>query len=206
MTSADQVAQLYYRNNYYAFVHAADPDFSGMFTFLIQELQKAEDSGQRVWIVGHVLRGWDGSNPMPNGSDLLYRIIERYSPHVIANVFFGHTHEKVGTAQDSTDIDDGWHRADPAPDQAFICYNNNGTDQKADHAVASAWVGPSITPLTKLNSGYRMYEVDTGSWEIFDAYTFYSDVSTYNSLATGTTGPQPTGPTTRRSTRPSGTP
>jgi hypothetical protein len=84
---------LYYHNNYYAFLHAADPDFSGMFTFLIQELQKAEDAGQRVWIVGHVLSGWDGSNPMPNGSDMLYQIIERYSPHVIANVFFGHTHE-----------------------------------------------------------------------------------------------------------------
>ncbi|KAK2070532.1 hypothetical protein P8C59_005017 [Phyllachora maydis] len=144
---------LYYRNNYYAFVHAADPDFSGMFTFLIQELQKAEDSAIQ---------------PPCDRQRLL--------------------------------------RSHAREDQAFICYNNNGTDQKADHAVASAWVGPSITPLTKLNSGYRMYEVDTGSWEIFDAYTFYSDVSTYNSLATGTTGPQPTGPTTRRSTRPSGTP
>ncbi|KAH8888870.1 Metallo-dependent phosphatase [Thozetella sp. PMI_491] len=151
---------LYYRNNFYTAVHAADPDFSGMFSFLIQELQKAEDAGQRVWIVGHVLSGWDGSNPMPNGSDMLYQIIERYSPHVIANVFFGHTHE----------------------DQAFVYYNNNGTNQTANNAIASAWVGPSITPLTNLNSGYRMYEVDTGSWEIFDAYTFYSDVNSYSAL------------------------
>ena len=33
----------------------------------------------------------------------------------------------------------------------------------ADDAVAAAWVGPSITPLTNLNAGYRMYEVDAGS-------------------------------------------
>jgi hypothetical protein len=66
---------LYYRNNHFALLHTADPDFSGMFSFLIQELQKAEDLGQRVWLVGHVLSGWDGSNPLPNGSDLLYQIM-----------------------------------------------------------------------------------------------------------------------------------
>ncbi|KAK0635193.1 Metallo-dependent phosphatase-like protein [Bombardia bombarda] len=156
---------LYYRNNLYTFVNTADPDFSGMFSFLIRELQAAEDAGQRVWIMGHVLSGWDGSNPLPNGSDMLYQIIERYSPHVIANVFFGHTHE----------------------DQALIYYKNNGTNRTAEQAIASAWVGPSLTPLTNLNSGYRMYEVDTGSWEVFEAHTFYSDVGTFNQL--NETGP-----------------
>lgn len=29
---------------------------------------------------------------------------------------------------------------------------------------------------------YRMYEIDTGSFEIMDAYTFYSDVSEFSSL------------------------
>jgi hypothetical protein len=154
---------LYYRNNHFALLHAADPDFSGMFSFLIAELQRAEDAGERAWIVGHVLSGWDGSNPLPNGSDMLYQIIERYSPHVVANVFFGHTHE----------------------DQAFVYYRDNATNASADSAVASAWVGPSLTPLTNLNSGYRLYEVDTGSWDIYDAYTFYSDVSSFSSLGSG---------------------
>lgn len=151
---------LYYKNNYYAFLHAANPDFSGIFSFLIRELQRAEDEGQRVFVVGHVLSGWDGSNALPNGADLFYQIIERYSPHVIANVFFGHTHE----------------------DQAFIYYRNNGTNQTAGNAIASAWVGPSITPLTNLNSGFRMYEMDTGSWEIMEAYTFYADVDRFETL------------------------
>ncbi len=43
-------------------------------------------------------------------------------------------------------------------------------------------MGPSLTPLTNLNSGYRMYEVDTGSWEVFEAYTFYSDVNSFGGL------------------------
>ncbi|KAK0719621.1 Metallo-dependent phosphatase-like protein [Lasiosphaeris hirsuta] len=155
----------YYRNNPYSFVHALDPDYSGMFSFLIQELQKAEDAGERVWIMGHVLSGWDGANPMPGGSDMLYQIISRYSPHVIASVFFGHTHE----------------------DQNLIYYTNNGTVQTASAAIAAAWIGPSITPLTNLNSGYRLYEVDTGSWEVFEAHTFHADVSTFDNL--NTTGP-----------------
>jgi hypothetical protein len=157
----------YYGSNYYAYLNVADPDYSGMFSFLIAQLQLAEDLGQRVWIVGHVLSGWDGSNPLPNGSDLLYQIIERYSPHVVANVFFGHTHE----------------------DQAFIYYTNNATNASADTAIANAWVGPSLTPLTNLNSGYRLYEVDTGTWDIYDAYTFYADVDSFASLDPAESGP-----------------
>ncbi|KAI1335081.1 Metallo-dependent phosphatase-like protein [Xylariaceae sp. FL0016] len=154
----------WYRANQFAFLHAADPDHSGMFSFLITELQKAEDLGQRAWIMGHVLSGWDGTNPLPNGSDLLYQIIDRYSPHVVAGVFFGHTHE----------------------DQAFVYYADNGTNRCADTAVASAWVGPSITPLTNVNSGYRMYEVDTGTWDVYESYTFYADVSSFSALEPAT--------------------
>lgn len=157
----------YYKSNYFSFLHAADPDYSGIFTFLIDELQKAEDAGQRAYIMGHVLTGWDGTNPMPNGADYFYQIVERYSPHVIAGVFFGHTHE----------------------DFAFIYYNNNGTNQASSNAIMNAWVGPSLTPLTNLNSGYRMYEVDTGSFEVMEAYTFYSDVSSFSRLQENGRGP-----------------
>ncbi|KAI0120722.1 Metallo-dependent phosphatase-like protein [Xylariales sp. AK1849] len=158
---------LYYRSNHFAFLHASNPDFSGMFSFLISQLQTAEDANQRVWIVGHVLSGWDGTNPLPNGADLFYQIVERYSPHVIAGVFFGHTHE----------------------DQAFVYYADNATGASAETAVASAWVGPSLTPLTNLNSGYRLYEVDTGSWEVHEAYTFYADVSSFSALDAAQSGP-----------------
>jgi hypothetical protein len=34
----------------------------------------------------------------------------------------------------------------------------------------------SITPLENLNSGFRLYEVDTGDFNVYEAYTFYSNV------------------------------
>lgn len=131
-----------------------------MFSWVIEELQKAEDAGERVWIIGHVLSGWDGTNPLPNPTDLFYQIVDRYSPHVIANIFFGHTHE----------------------DQFMVYYANNGTVQNAENALTTGWIMPSITPLTNLNSGFRLYEVDTGDFNIYEAYTFYSNVSEYPAL------------------------
>ena len=158
----------WYRSNFLNYYNTSNPDVSGMQAFLIQELQGAEDAGERVWIIGHVLTGWDGSNPLPNPTDLFYQIVDRYSPHVIANVFFGHTHE----------------------DQFMIYYANNASDiSSAKNALTTGWIGPSVTPLTNLNSGFRMYEVDTGSFDVYDAYTWYSDVSSFPDLNTSSTGP-----------------
>lgn len=157
----------WYRSNFLNYINTINPDVSGMLKFLIQELQAAEDAKERVWILGHVLPGWDGSNPLLNPTHLFYQIVDRYSPHVIANIFFGHTHE----------------------DQFMIYYANNGTVQTSEHALAVGWIGPSVTPLTNLNSGFRMYEVDTGSFEIYDAYTWFSNVSSYPDLNVSKTGP-----------------
>ena len=151
---------MYYQHNPFMQLNTSNPDYSGMFSFLINELQAAEDKGQRVWINAHIATGWDGGSAMPNGADYFYQIVERYSPHVIANIFFGHSHE----------------------DQFSVFYKNNGTSQTKGNALMTGWTGPSLTPLQNLNSGYRMYEVDTGSWEVMEAYTFYSDVGTYADL------------------------
>jgi hypothetical protein len=42
-----------------------------------------------------------------------------------------------------------------------IFYANNGTNMSAHTALTTSWIGPSITPLTNLNSGFRVYEVDS---------------------------------------------
>ena len=47
-----------------------NPDLSGMLRFLTDELQAAEDARDSVWIMGHVLTGWDGTNPLQNPTDL----------------------------------------------------------------------------------------------------------------------------------------
>lgn len=59
------IADFWYKSNFLNFINTTNPDNSGMFAFMISELQAAEDAGERVWIVGHVLSGWDGSNPLP---------------------------------------------------------------------------------------------------------------------------------------------
>lgn len=71
----------------------------------------------------------------------------------------------------------------------MIYYANNGTTRDAAHALNVGWIGPSITPLTNLNSGYRMYEVDTGDFSVYDAHTYYADVSTFGSINASVTGP-----------------
>lgn len=128
----------------YNYVNSANPDSSGIFTFLVDELQAAEDAGQRVWILGHVPSGWGGGGAIPSHTDLFYQVVERYSPHVIANIFFGRTHA----------------------DQLTIYYANNGTNLSAETALTQAWIAPSITPHTNLNSALRFYEVDTGDFNI----------------------------------------
>ena len=83
----------WYHSNYLNLINTTNPDNSGNLKFLSNELLAAEAASERVWILGHVLTGWDGSNPLPNPTDLFYQIVDRFSPHVIAGVFFGHTHE-----------------------------------------------------------------------------------------------------------------
>ena len=45
--------------------------------------------------------------------------------------------------------------------QTQIFYANNATNISAQTALTTSWMGPSITPLTNLNSGFRVYEVDS---------------------------------------------
>jgi hypothetical protein len=157
----------WYKSNFLNYINMTNPDVSGMQAWLISELQSAEDNGERVWILGHVLTGWDGTNPLPNPTDMFYQIVDRYSPHVIANTFWGHTHE----------------------DQFMIYYANNGTVQNSSTAQTVGWIGPSLTPLTNLNSGFRMYEVDTGNFEIYESYTWFANVSSFSMLNASASGP-----------------
>ncbi|KAF9222287.1 sphingomyelin phosphodiesterase [Gyrodon lividus] len=144
--------------NYFSYINATQPDPFGILRFLTDELQDAEDAGERVWIVGHVLSGWDGTQSQLNPTNLCN--VDRYSPHVIANIFFGHTHE----------------------DQLSIFYANNATNMSAETAQTVSWIMPSLTPLTNLNSGFRMYEVDSATFDIVDAYTWISRVDEFPAL------------------------
>ncbi|KAF8589774.1 hypothetical protein K439DRAFT_1612572 [Ramaria rubella] len=83
----------WYDDNWFNYINMTDPDVSGMLRFVTDELQAAEDAGQRAWILGHVPPGFDATSALPNAPNLFYQIVDRFSPHVIANVFLGHNHD-----------------------------------------------------------------------------------------------------------------
>lgn len=60
-----------------------------------------------------------------------------------------------------------------------IFYANNGTNMSAETALAQAWIAPSITPLTNLNSGFRVYEVDSS---VGSTFALFSSHPTYFTL------------------------
>ncbi|KAG0319247.1 hypothetical protein BGZ99_005214 [Dissophora globulifera] len=140
-----------YTLNFYLYAHTDDYDPNGMLNWLITQLQAAEDAKERVWIIGHV--GPSQTDCIQNWSALYYQVIQRYSPHVVAEQFFGHTHY----------------------DEFALFYNS--TTKNAQTAISTSWIGPSVTPYVNLNPGFRVYKVDAGNWNIYDSLTYVADLN-----------------------------
>lgn len=155
----------WYYVDFYNFIHSSNPDFSGMLRYLTDELLEAEKNRERVWIVGHVLSGWSGKEALANPTNLFYQIVSRFAPQTLGAIFFGHTHQ----------------------DQFQVFYfNDNGNDkstqQTTDKAVSIAYVAPSITPYTKLNPTFRVYDVHPETYEIMDFDQYYASIPTFDHL------------------------
>lgn len=157
----------WYKSNVFNMIHTHNPDYSGSLRFLTDELLHAEERGERVWIVGHVLTGWDGSNPLDNPTNLFYQIVDRFAPHVIAHIFFGHTHE----------------------DQFNLFYANNGTSKAAQAAKAVSFMAPSITPGNNVNPALRIMHVNATTYEVMDYHQYYTPVPTFPDLPGTPHGP-----------------
>ncbi|CAO3568458.1 unnamed protein product [Mortierella alpina] len=140
-----------YTLNFYLYKKIKDYDPNGELKWLIAQLQAAEDAGERVWIISHV--GPSQTDCLQNWSALYYQVVQRYSPHVIAEQFFGHTHY-----------------------DEFALYYGPGA-KSTQNAISTAWIGPSVTPYTDINPGFRVYKVDTQSWNVFDSETYVADLS-----------------------------
>ncbi|KAH7055483.1 hypothetical protein BKA57DRAFT_501982 [Linnemannia elongata] len=123
---------------FYLYGHTAEYDPRSEMQWLIQQLQAAEDIGERVWVIGHVPPSQ--VDCINNWSSLYRQVVARYSPHVITEQFFGHSHY----------------------DEFSLTYGLGG--KSAQNAVSTSWIGPSVTPYTDLNSAFRVYKVDTKSW------------------------------------------
>ncbi|OAD57535.1 Sphingomyelin phosphodiesterase [Eufriesea mexicana] len=99
--------------------------------WLVYELQGAEMNNEKVHIIGHIPPGH--SDCLKVWSRNYYQIINRYESTITAQ-FFGHTHyDEFQLFYDVADL---------------------------GRAVSIAYVGPSVTPYTDLNPGYRIYYVD----------------------------------------------
>ncbi|KAG2024040.1 sphingomyelin phosphodiesterase [Coprinopsis cinerea AmutBmut pab1-1] len=130
----------------------AQPDPNGVLSFIVSQLQAAEDAGQRAWLVGHIPPG--GKNDVLNDqSNYFDQILQRYH-HVIAGQFYGHTHY----------------------DEFMVGYSDNNR-RSADTAIAAALVAPAFTPRNS-NPGFKVYEVDPDTYEVMDYKVYRTDTTT----------------------------
>lgn len=138
---------LYYKNNFYAFTDPIQYDPDNQLHWLINELQEAEDSNQRVWLISHIPVG--SPDHFPDYSHYLNQIIDRYEA-TIAALFFGHTHR----------------------DEFQLTYaTSNFSRQSWDTATAMGYVAPSLTPSGGPPS-FRVYQIDPVTYGVLD-YTQY---------------------------------
>ncbi|KAI8365386.1 Metallo-dependent phosphatase-like protein [Radiomyces spectabilis] len=148
-----------YTLNWWLYEHPMEKDPNGVFAWLIEQLQEAEDEGERVWIIGHIAPG--DSTCFHDYSNYYHQIVERYAPHVIAGQFFGHTHK----------------------DELQIFYR--GGRGNASEAISTAYVAPSITPFLDLNPGFRIYKIDTETFEVVDSITYIADLDQAHTWTSG---------------------
>ncbi|ORX59557.1 sphingomyelin phosphodiesterase [Hesseltinella vesiculosa] len=139
-----------YTLNWWLYQRPGELDPDGMLSWLVRQLQDAEDRKERVWIVGHISPG--DSTCFHDYSNYYHQIVERYAPHVIVAQFFGHTHK----------------------DEFQLFYRSD--QQAAETAISVGYIGPSITPFLNVNPGFRVYKVDSRTFEVVDAITYIADL------------------------------
>ncbi|KAG6867076.1 hypothetical protein C0993_007004, partial [Termitomyces sp. T159_Od127] len=155
-----------------------NPDVSGMLRFLTDELQNAEDAGDRggakINTLGrntaYLIRSSLDNRTRTFGLGRRKPSEESHQSLVLQSIRcenFAKSHEV------NPDLLTEWTvihlmslptfslGSNTHEDQLSIFYANNGTVMSAETAQTLAWIGPSVTPLTNLNSGFRVYEVDS---------------------------------------------
>lgn len=142
----------YYVKNMWAYLNmTSTADLFGQWKFLVDELVASEAAGQRVWILAHIPPSQD---TLPIQSQIFAKIVERFSPYTIANIFFGHTHR----------------------DQFNILYAANSSKSVQD-AINMAWVLQSVTPLADNNPSWRYYEVEDQLFNILNSFNYYTPLN-----------------------------
>lgn len=143
----------WYKWNFYNYIDIADPDKSGTIKFLIKELADCERRGIKAWVQAHISPGGLSTEALPPQASFLTATLERYSD-TIAGLFFGHTH----------------------CDEFTVMYANNAAQKREEDALHVFNIGPSITPFSDYNPGWRHYEVNSNTFEIMEQITTFADI------------------------------
>lgn len=118
--------------------------------WLVQVLQAAEDVGERVFLLRHV----SNSNRCNNEwSKNFFDIVLRYE-NTIVGLFHGHSHD----------------------DYFSIYYRDQA---KTEPAVVS-YIGPAVVPYSSGNPAFRIYEVDWDTIDVFNSYTYITNLTDSN--------------------------
>ncbi|KAJ7675218.1 sphingomyelin phosphodiesterase [Mycena rosella] len=137
--------QYWYEQNFWLYdSDVVQPDPNGIIAFMVDQLQAAEDAGERVWVIGHIPIG--GGDLLSNYYD---QVLQRYK-NTIVGQFFGHTHG----------------------DQFSIAYSNY-SQQTAQTAVGAALIAPALTPNSG-NPAFKVYDIDPDTFEVMDSSIFFS--------------------------------
>ncbi|GJF00288.1 sphingomyelin phosphodiesterase [Phanerochaete sordida] len=143
--------QYWYKQNFWVYdSDTQQPDPNGLLAFMVQELQAAEDAGQRAFIIGHMPMGKEDA--LNDQSNYYNQITQRYK-NTIAAQFFGHSHK----------------------DQFEIAYSDFN-DQTAETATSIAIIAPALTP-TSGNPAFKIYDIDPDTFEIMDARVYITNIT-----------------------------
>jgi sphingomyelin phosphodiesterase len=140
----------YYKYNFFSYTEPMEYDPNGQLTWLIEELQAAENAGQRVWLISHIPSG--NVDHFRDYSHYFDQIIQRYEA-TIAGLFFGHTHT----------------------DEFQIAYSDY-KNRNWDTATAMGYVAPSMTPTSGPPS-FRVYDIDPETFAVMDFTQYIANIS-----------------------------
>ncbi|XP_037092750.1 sphingomyelin phosphodiesterase-like [Pollicipes pollicipes] len=137
--------------NWWLVLDSVDP--SGELQWLADQLQEAEDAGEKVHLLSHIPPGI--TDCLPVWSHQFNRIVNRYEDTIAAQ-FYGHTHK----------------------DEFEVFYDL----EDAARAVGMAYIAPAATTYSFLNPAYRIYTVDTNiTWMALDYDTYIMNLTQANS-------------------------
>ncbi|CAL1543339.1 unnamed protein product [Lymnaea stagnalis] len=141
------------KGNLWLLLDTRDP--CNVLQWLIGELQKAEDKGEKVHMLLHIPPG--EGDCLKAWSYNYFNIVNRYE-NTIVNQFYGHSHKD-------------W----------FEMFYDNVNFQRP---VGFGFIAPSVTPGGQINPIYKIYTMDgnyTGSsWAVLDVDSYYLNLTEAN--------------------------